>query len=157
MSVYGVSNVNSQGAVFPEANASPPSLARAPTLGLTRTDLVAAPWVVTVAMEGDVGQGQRRLCEVLGGEGAVTMMISASDCREGDGLCSGLFYELAMQLDQPKPGVLLPVCRGALCVSFVLRPKSRGCEPTIFLCGCVSTSLPRRQSPPLVLLATQLT
>lgn len=96
------------------------------------------------------------LCEVLGGEGAVTMMISASDCREGDGLCSGLFYELAMQIDQPKPGVLLPVCRGTLCVSFVLRPKSRGCEPTIFLRGCVSTSLPRRQSSPLVLMATQL-
>lgn len=133
MSVCGVSNVNSQGAVFPEANSSPPSLARAPTLGLTWTDLVAATWVVTVAMEGDVGQGQRGLCEVLGGEGAVTMMISASDCREGDGLCSGLFYELAMKIDQPKPGVLLPVCRGTLCVSFVLRPKSRGCEPTIFL------------------------
>lgn len=87
----GCPNVNSQGAVFPEANSSPPSLARAPTLRLTWTDLVAATWVVTVAMEGDVGQGQRGLYEVPGGEGAVTMMIRASDCREGDGLCSGLF------------------------------------------------------------------
>lgn len=43
---------------------------------------MAATWVVTVAMEGDVGQGQRGLCEVLGGEGAVTMMMRASDCRE---------------------------------------------------------------------------
>lgn len=49
--------------------------------------------------------------ELPGGKGAVRVIISESDCREGGRLGSGLVYELAMAIVQPKPGAFLP-CAG---------------------------------------------
>lgn len=86
---------------------------------------------MTLALEGDVGQGHRRLHEAPGGEGAMSTTIRASDRREAGRLCSGLFYGLAVAIVQPTRGALLPVCRRTLCVPFVLCAKARRCDPTI--------------------------